>query len=156
MQRLMDVADKVDQERQIAGSAPAVVPPLFQALRILVDFAVTQFPLGHRPGTSTRRSVRQMSMKCQAAVEGSSSRNSTSEATSIAVAIVLRPACTPRMFCHVASCRRTEVIRRYDRDDSVPIISPAPCALRREQNRQSYARESCATTPAETMQIHQI
>src|ERR1039458_8314918 len=38
VERLMDVADKVDQERQITGSAPAVVFALFQALRIFIDF----------------------------------------------------------------------------------------------------------------------
>jgi hypothetical protein len=33
----MDVADKMDQERQITGSAPSVVTPLFEAYRKFVD-----------------------------------------------------------------------------------------------------------------------
>src|ERR1017187_505214 len=63
-------------------------------------FPVTQYPRGHRAGTSARWSCRQMSMKCHGLVKGSSSRNSKSgriEAASIAVAIALLSADTPRM-----------------------------------------------------------
>jgi len=54
MQRLMDVADKVDEERQTAGSTPSVVVPLFKASRVFVDFAraTRRFPF-----SSPRRTV---------------------------------------------------------------------------------------------------
>jgi hypothetical protein len=39
VQRLMDIADEMDQERQIAGSAPPVVVLFFEASRIFVDLA---------------------------------------------------------------------------------------------------------------------
>ena len=39
MQRLMNVADKVDEERQVAGAAEAVVVRVFQTLRVLLDFS---------------------------------------------------------------------------------------------------------------------
>ena len=38
VQRLMDVADEVDHEGQISERPPAVVVPVFQTLRVLVDF----------------------------------------------------------------------------------------------------------------------
>src|ERR1700682_2306154 len=38
MQRLMNVADKMDQECEIAGRAPAVVARLLEASRVLLDF----------------------------------------------------------------------------------------------------------------------
>lgn len=38
VQRLMDIADEVDQEGEITERAPAVVVPIFQALGVLVDF----------------------------------------------------------------------------------------------------------------------
>ena len=75
--------------------------PSFRRFEYSSIFAVTQFPPGHRAGTSARRSCRQMSMKCQGAVDLSSSRNSLSgriRAASIAVAIAHLSADTPRMF----------------------------------------------------------
>ena len=52
MEGLMDVADKMDQERQIAGSAPSVVFPSFSRLEYSSILPVTQLPPGHRAGTS--------------------------------------------------------------------------------------------------------
>ena len=56
-------------------------------------------PAGHRCATSTRESIKQMSIKCQGLVEGSFSRNSESgrmEAASIATAILFVG--TPRIL----------------------------------------------------------
>jgi hypothetical protein len=56
----MDVADKMDQERQITGSAPPIVVPFLDEYSSILP--VTQLPPAHRAGTSIRRSFRQMSM----------------------------------------------------------------------------------------------
>ncbi len=45
-----------------------------------------------------------------------------------------------RRAIDVLPLRRCEVVRRNDRDDSVPITSPAPNRYREKQNRQSYIR----------------
>src|SRR5882757_5484541 len=38
MERLMNVADKMNQKREIAGSSPTIVVFLLEAPRVLVDF----------------------------------------------------------------------------------------------------------------------
>ena len=50
VQRLMDVADKMDQECEIAAGAPAVEIAVFEALRIFVDFRGHAFAAGASRG----------------------------------------------------------------------------------------------------------
>ena len=38
MERLMEIADEMDQEREVTGRAPSVVISVFQSLRVFVDF----------------------------------------------------------------------------------------------------------------------
>jgi len=53
MQRLMDVADEMDEEREVAGGAPFVVITVTKALRVLVDFGHDAIPV-----RAARRNIR--------------------------------------------------------------------------------------------------
>ena len=91
MQRLMEVGEETNQEREVAISSPPVVTSLFEASHTRQNLPVRQLSAGHRGGTSIRRSIGQMSMNCRGLVEGSSLRNFESgqmEAASIAAAIL--------------------------------------------------------------------
>ena len=45
MQRLMDVADEVDEKGEVAGCAPFVVIPVAKPAGVLVDFRLDAIPL---------------------------------------------------------------------------------------------------------------
>src|SRR5438132_4216257 len=100
MQRLMNVADEMDQKREVAGRTPFVIIPVAKATRVFIDFCVTQFPCGHRFGKSSSLFCMQISMKCHDAVYLSSLQNSVSgriEAAAIAFSTESVCAGTPRI-----------------------------------------------------------
>jgi hypothetical protein len=45
MQRLVDVADEVNEKRKVAGGAPFVVIPISKTTCILIDFCWDAIPL---------------------------------------------------------------------------------------------------------------
>ena len=129
VQRLMDVADEVDQEGEIAERAPAVVVPVFQTLGVLVDFSgdavaagasrgdvgapVLQTDVDEVPGRgcmvfvaefSVRQNRRSLHRGCEPSFAGRRAEDA----------------------CDVTRGGGSEIVRGDDRDDFVAVEAPGP------------------------------
>ena len=136
MQWLMDVADKMDQKRQIAFGAPAIVVALFQALRVFVDFRghafstgaacgnvgspilqtnVDEVPSRRRPIFLAKLVIRTIRSNFHRSRNRSFVRRDTQDVR------------------HMARSRRRKIVGRNNRDDFVPVRPPTPRHHRTEQ-----------------------
>ena len=128
MQRLMQIADKMDQERQIAGSPPSVVVLFFEASRIFVDLAGDAITAGASQRQSIRSTVFQTNVD---EVPGRRRRIFFAELPVRANRGRFHRGCNlirrhAKDVRHMALRCLGEVVRRNDCDDFVPLISPAP------------------------------
>ena len=101
MERLMEIADKMDQEREVAGRAPSVVISVFQSLRVFVDFigdAVTaRASPGDVPSRIAQTNVDEVPRTRRRSFLAKSDESGRTAANSIADAIAFCSTGMPRM-----------------------------------------------------------
>ena len=138
VQRLMDIADEMDQEGQISVGAPLVIISFFQALRVVVDFVGDAVPAGAFAGNLValileanvdevpRLRGRIFLAKSRIVGTGRSGLHRECDRSLVGRHAEDVGDMTPR--------RGREVVRRDHRDDAMPITSPCERAPRQQQN----------------------
>src|SRR6266481_380 len=160
----MDVADKMDQESEVAVSSETIVVSVFEALRVLVDFPRNAISTGASRG-NIGAPVMQTNID---EVPGPRRFIFSTELEIRSVRSYLHGRCNCsflRRYAqdarHVARGHRSEIVRRDHRDDLVPIRSPTPRRYGGEQecehqpkNRLLFGRIQNATNYTEMPRDH--